>query len=210
MPVVGDVLELKDFQTLANIEGDILNVYHFRVESIGSAIGLTLLGPHIVSWFYDAFLEVIRPLQSNQLEHVRLEINNLMAYETDFYVGSPAVATFGSEPSPFNSAQTAWSFQYVRTLRTTRNGSKRIAGVPESLVDNNMATATALSYINSAEGELGNVQTIDYPVGFTMTMQPVIIRRGTSLAVPPAVVNPVGEVLYRGVGSQNTRKQLIS
>jgi len=209
MPVVGDVLEFKDFQTLSNVGGDVLNVYHWRVDTITSAIGLTLLGDYLAEWFYTGFLPTILALQSNAVIHTRLEINNLMAYETDFWVGTPASPVTGSVPGEYLSSTTAWSFQYVRQLRTTRNGSKRIGGVAESLAANNQPAAGTAALLNAAASIMGSDPTVEYPTDQNIQFSPVIVRKAADVSLPPLAVNPVTSVIWRGLGTQNTRKQLL-
>lgn len=210
MPVVGNILEFKDFQAMSGIAGDILNVYHFQVDFIDTAIGLSQLGPLLTEDFYLTWIPFILAVQSSSLQHVRLEINNLNNYVSDFYVGSPAALSQGYVGSEFNASQVAWSFELVRTTRTTRNGSKRIAGVPEQSVANGVATAGALTLLNVAAVNLASQWVYEYSAGNSIGLSPVIIRRGISPSQVPALVNSVSDVVYRGVGSQNTRKQLLS
>jgi hypothetical protein len=207
---VGDIIEVKDFQSLTNIEGDILNVYHFEVTSVTGTPVINNDGAAWVAWFYGDFILPILQVQNTALSHQRIEVNNLMDYTTEFGVFNPTTASLGQVTGNYSSAAIAWSFELVRLFRTTRNGSKRIAGVPEALVDNNVAAGTAPTNLQAVANMLESAQFVMNTGGTVgLSMRPVIIRKPPTVGVPPTVVNPVANVLYRGVGSQNSRKQLL-
>ena len=211
MPVVGDYLRFKDFQSLTNIAGDILNVYYFEVLAITTPTALSLIADDVgVSWFED-FLTNILVIQSNTLTHTRLEVDNVTNFEGDFMVYTPDFPVAGTNLGPYLASSTAWSFQLTRSTRATRHGSKRIAGVPESAVDNNQAAAGILSALSSVETRLRAEYQIEYNSGADlMTLAPVIAKTPVAPATLPTVFNPVSGAVYRGVGSQNSRKQLLS
>lgn len=208
MASVGDIIEVKAFQTLENIAGDVLNVFHFEVTSIDGAPIINNMGDEFVGAIYGSYLNNVMLIQSQSLDYGRLEVNNLMAYATEFVVATPDTPFSGQVASPYNSPSAAWSFQFVRLLRTTRNGSKRFAGVPETLVDNNIIAPTAITAANAAATSLEQEVEVG-GTGASITMRPVIIRKPTLVTTPPTVINPVASVAFRGLGSQNSRKQLL-
>ena len=209
MPSVGDIIEVKDFQSLANVSGEILNVYHFEVASLGTATSLQQIDEDFRDWWYDTFLTSILAVQTSGTTHTRIEVNNLNAYATEFFIITPLNPSNGDVIGEFSSSSAAWSIELVRTLRTTRNGGKRIAGVPEDFTSNNVATATAIGLLQDVTDNMSAGQQVPYGVAQQMAMLPVIIRRGIPPSHVPQVVNPVGAAVYRGVGSQTSRKQLL-
>jgi len=206
----GDFIRVKDFQSLANVEGEVLNVYFFEVASISSANALFLMREAIEDWWYTEFLPPILAIQTNQLTHTRLEVDNMSNFETDFVVINPASPIAGTNAGPYLASATAFSFQLTRLNRTTRHGSKRIAGVPESMVDNNLAVSGATTLLASAAIQMQQGYTIEYGVSEEMTIVPVIAKTPVPPDVLPTVFNPIVGAVFRGVGSQNSRKQLLS
>lgn len=212
MPVVGDVLQFVDYQSMANISGDVINVYYFRVTAMTTPNSLVNIGQDVVNWFGGDFLNNILLIQSAAVEHTRLVINDLMSYNTEFFDGVYESAVTGQIISEFASGGIAWSFQLTRQNRTTRNGSKRIAGVPETWVQNNTVLAANQAAINNAETALGETQWI-VPWGVAgdeMTISPVIIQKPPVVTTPPTIINNVVGAQFRGIGSQNSRKQLLT
>lgn len=208
MPNVGDIIEFKDWQSLVGSSVPVLNVYHFRVETMTTPDALFNIRAALTSWFYDGFLVPVRNVQPQVLSHDYAEVNNLSNYAIDFCTIAPATLKQGAVASEFSANSVAWSFEYHRQTRSTRNGGKRIGGVPESLVSNNVATAAAITLLNACCIGFNNPDIVNYGTGDTMQLSPVIIRKGVPPSFVPAVVNDVASVSYRGVGSQNSRKRL--
>lgn len=206
----GDVLQIKDFQTLTNIEGDILNVFYYQVAGLGSTVALGPKAAEFSNSWADIVTSALQVVQVSQLAHTRLDVNNLMSYDTDFFSYTYPSALVGNVSGGYSASSVAWSFQLVRTLRTTRHGSKRIAGVPESQVDNNIANSLIVPSLTTITGVFGGhlfIELAGYP---DFELIPVILKSPVLTATPPTVINPVASCAYRGVGSQNTRKQLLS
>lgn len=195
---------------MANIAGEILNVYHYRVRTVSAP---TLISDDPEGWaqaFSDSVMDACRDIQTNGVNHVRIDINNLMAYATDFTSLTYVSPLPGLVAQEYTSAATAWSYQLIRTTRVTRHGHKRIAGVPESWVNNNVLLPANAALVNGFSANLQSpiVMTVDGTV--LVQLDPVIIRKGATVGVPPTAVNLVSDAAYRGIGSQNTRKQLLA
>lgn len=209
MPSNGDHIQMKVFQTLTGFSQEILNVYYFEVVSISETTPLQNMNIALREWFFLTFAEPLRQVQTTLLSYNRVEFNCIEAYETDFTVVTPETVTTGLQATEFNSPQTAWSFQLIRLFRTTRHGSKRIAGVPEGLVQNGFATSAALTLLEDVADVIDNVPNVDFGTAETMTLRSVIAKTPIFPATLPSVFNPVSSVAYRGIGSQNSRKQLL-
>lgn len=208
MAEIGDIIEIKDFQTLDNIEGDILNVFHFEVTAIEGTPVINNMEEAFVEAWYGSWLTPALAMQSENCYHVRIEVNNLMNYNTEFGVFLPDGTARGGVASEYLAPSTAWSFQQTRLFRTTRNGSKRVAGVPESLVTANTPTSGALTLAAAVATRWADELVVNNEIP-SISMRPVIIRKPLLVTTPPSVINPVQSVVFRGVGSQNSRKQLL-
>lgn len=208
LATTGDIVEVKAFQSLANISGDILNVFHFEVTSSDPGAPINNLREEFLAAFYDDYLGPMIAMQSGHITHTRLEINNLMAYTTEFGVFSPDDPVTGAITGGYMTGPVAWSFQLVRVFRTTRNGSKRVAGVAEALADNNVPTSGAVALATDVADRWRETVAIGVGAEF-MSLRPVIIRKPLLVTTPPTIVNPVSSVIFRGLGTQNSRKQLL-
>jgi len=208
MPVAGDLLQVKSFQTLTNVPGDILNVYWFRVVSMSTPQSLVNIVDDLTAWWFETFIAPMLAMQSNQVVYQRMEISNADNFEDEFAICTPDFPVAGVFPGEYLAPSTAWSFKLVRTTRLTRNGSKRLAGVPEGLATNNLPSSSARVLADDVrlmwEGQ------IDVPWGAEddiMALQMVIPQTNPAGGLPIAY-NPVSGVVFRGLGSQNSRKYL--
>lgn len=209
MPVVGDVIQIKDVQAFAGVEGEIMNVYYYKVLALGAPFSLPLSAEVFAeSWALNFTSQIIQ-VQASQVTHVRLEVNNLMNYDTDFFVHTYLDPINGSTIADYGSPTTALSYQLVRTNRTTRNGSKRIGGIPSDWILDNSVIAAHVDEVALVQNALGAELDIEYSVIDSVTLQPVILKSPVLTTVPPTIINPVSSAAFRGVGTQNTRKQLL-
>lgn len=209
MTAVGDVLRIKDFQSLQNIEGEVLNVYFYKIVSQTGAPVLNNMSAQIEAWMIAEFLPPILAAQTDGTLHVRVDIDNMMAFETEFVSVTYDESPQGVAVEQYASASAAWSFQLIRQLRTTRHGSKRIPGIPESYVSNNVATGSGVTATTNLAAHLGSQIELDTGTGIVMQLAPVIAKTPVFPATIPSVFNNVLSASYRGVGSQNSRKQLL-
>lgn len=125
---------------------------------------------------------------------------------SDFYVGDVNdVGTRTGDPLP---QFCAWYFDYLRTTRTVKNGRKSFGIVAE-------ADWTGASPAAGITASISNLQTIlggDISDGaVTNTWSPRIWRRAGTYGNPPVAWSdtffPVAGVVFRTVGSQNSRKK---
>ena len=208
MTVVGNVLRFKDFQAMQNIEGEILNVYYYKIVSQTGSPVLNNMSAQIEDWWRNEFLPPILACQVEGVNHVRVDVDNMNAFETEFVSIAMDEAPQGVAVEQYSASAAAWSFQLIRQLRTTRHGSKRIAGIPESYVSNNIATGSGVTATNALAVHLGQQIELDTGTGIVMQLAPVIAKTPVPPATIPTVFNNVLSASYRGVGSQNSRKQL--
>lgn len=205
---VGDVLQWKDFQTMTGLSGEVLNVFYFEILSMTTPQPIVNVTDALATFWYDTFLAPVLAMQSNQVIHTRSEVNNLNAFTTDFGTVIPAEPVAGSFAGEYLAPSTAWSFQLVRTTRETRNGSKRIAGVPEGLGTNNIPSGAARLLADDVRLMWETIPTVDLNEVDTMVLRMVIPKTPVTPGALPTVFNPVSAVVFRGLGSQNSRKEL--
>lgn len=206
----GDVLQVKCFQRLTGIEGELLNVFYYQVGSLTSTVSLADNAEDIALSYADVWISLMTVIQSVGVQHIRLEMNNLMDYEGDYLSWSYETPIAGAVAGEYLSSAVAWSFQLVRATRTTRHGSKRIAGVPETYVSNNVAVAgTVTTQLNSFAAQLAQPLFVEYGGLDGMELTPVILKSPVLTTAAPTVINRVASGAYRGVGTQNSRKQLL-
>lgn len=154
----------------------------------------------------------IASVLSSQLQKTGLELLDV-TNGLDFYIlNTPGDtgAVGGQVMPPF----VAWSFLQRRTSRVTRNGHKRVPGVPEASVADGVTvfSGTQLGFFKNLFSLSQNVPS-ETVMGASGNIQPVIIGRTLNLfGIPPTYeldltkVNFVAGLEYRAVSSQNSRK----
>lgn len=203
----GDIIEFIDNQQADGYAKAIKNIYHFRVFSITTPQDLVVVGQELAMGFMQDRLAAVRAAQSYQINHVSITMNNLTflqefaeySFITDFR-GLDA-----GEPAPMHLP---YSFKLGRNSRLTRNGGKRISGVPEAAIENGRNLAAAYQpEIDAIETVLQSPWNFEGE-DFGAVLSPVIIRRPANPGVPVVTFTTVVDATFRGFGSQNTRKQL--
>lgn len=192
-----DIIRITDRQTL--LGQVVLNVYFYQLQDTGT-FGDGYLDD-IAAHFVEAVITPVTALQINVLEHTELFLENLtngldiLTYDTDF----PIEGSVSGEDvmPPFVS----YGFQLIRESRATRNGYKRFAGVPENMVDSGVYVGSP-TLISDVETGLA----ADIVSGLATLCHPVIVRHPIDVPLISPVFSNVGASLFRGIGSQNTRK----
>jgi len=194
----GDLLQITDFQQYLGEE--VLNVYYYRYFS-APTFDNTVYEP-IVDDFATRVIGAVRQVQVNTLKHDRLQIKNL-SNATDFF---EKIINIDGELSVADDAElqsyVSLGFQLIRDSLVTRNGYKRIAGLQESQVDGNEFSGN-MTTINGIRPRF----TESLQVGLIQVAAPVIVKR--PIPVPAGtsyVYSSVVECLFKGLGTQNTRK----
>lgn len=209
MAVVGDVLRIKVWQSITGIAKPILNVWYYKVDSVIGAPVLNLMGEFVAPWWVQTVSADVKSIQSTSLFYTSVEIDNLMAFETEFVVSTEDLPASGGEPSTVASVSMTYSLQLQREFRTTRNGRKGMAGVPESMVSNNDLAPFAVEQLMSFGETVLNPPGLTDGEGNTINLSLVIAKTPTPPATIPTVFNGVADVIVRGLGTQTTRKQLL-
>lgn len=194
--LLGDLLRFTDRQTF--LGQTVLNVYFYRVTSITGLDDtyLDVLG----GWFKDNVVSPVAALQSASVSHTELFLENLsngvdiLTYDDGFPIAGEAS---GDALPPYAS----YGFQLLRESRTTRNGYKRFAGVTEANQDDGIYTGggTAITDVEDA-------LAADVVIGLATVAEPVIVKRPFDVPVVTFEYASIGGALFRGIGTQNTRK----
>jgi len=194
----GDLLQITDFQQYLGEE--CLNVYYYRYFS-APTIDNTVYEP-LIDDFASRVIGAVRQIQVNTLKHDRLQIKNL-SNGIDFF---EKVINIDGELDVADDAElqsyVSLGFQLIRDSLVTRNGYKRIAGLVESQVDGNTFTG-GIGTVNGIRDRF----TESLTVGIIQVAAPVIVKRPIPVPAGSAYVySSVVECLFKGLGTQNTRK----
>jgi len=181
------------------LEQQVLNVYFYRINDV------TPLGDGYLTVFGDSFVDIVLPaviaVQHEDLVHTELFLENLtngvdiLTYTDGFPV--PGDYATGEGMPPFVS----WGVQLIRESRTTRNGYKRFAGVPEAAVADGLMTGFGTEF-----AALETALAQNFTAGIVTYAAPVILKHPFVVPLVAPEYSDIGSALYRSVGSQNTRK----
>lgn len=208
MVQVGDVIRIKDVQVADGIDREMLNVYFFEITAVTGLPVLNSLGEFFSNYWIGNLIPDLLASQASQLQHIRIEVDNLMAFETEFFVFSYAEAVPGEIIDDQVSTVLTFSLQLNREFRTTRNGRKGIPGVGKSMAANNEIAPGVLETLTEFGSTLLSPPNFSTGTGVGFSMLPVIAKTPTPPATIPTVFNGVNGVTIRGVGTQNSRKVL--
>lgn len=203
----GDILKITANQTLL---GQLVqNVFFYQCTAIPTSI--EPYGPYeyIATRFNAVWGIGIRSMQSSALLHTVYRVDNV-TNGIDF--GEYTVNTAGGISGEVAPSFTAINFLLRRTTGITRNGSKRLGGVPESLTTGNTIVMSDTDKANYEATFSDPLVTDDsVPVEFAY---PVIV--GRMLYTPPdgdpyyvldlTKINPVQSALMTAVSTQRSRK----
>jgi len=206
----GDVLRMRFKQVLAGITKPVYNVFYYRVGTMSDAVLLENMGTEFEDGCNEVFLAPIVAIQTNDIQWVSLEVDNLMDYETDYININFDTPFSGQVTEDYNGSAVAWSYTLVRTNRTTRSGSKRFAAVPVSYAPNNVPAAAQATKFAAVAALIGDTTFVQLPSSEPVGLLPVIAKTPVAPATIPTVFNYVSAAKFRGVGSQNSRKQLLA
>lgn len=196
--VLGDLLEFSVRQTLYG--QDVYNMFYYRVTSV---TGFTNDGYEALeNEFRDQVLATQATLQSADLQYREITLKNL-SNGIDFYTETIAVDDMtGTLELAALPSYVCYTFRLLRESLATRNGYKRVAGVPEAWVTGNDFSAS-VTPLNNYAVELA----ADLIIGIATIAEPIIVRR--PIVVPMGtsyVYASVGSAEYRKISTQNTRK----
>lgn len=203
----GDIIRITDVQTLDGYTKPILNVYYYQVVSLTAEVQLPVYAQELAVSFLNEVLEYVRGLQVSALKHVGISFLNMsnQAEIGDYTFEEPYPGLLTGDYVPSN---VTYSFRLQRYDRLVRNGRKSISGVPDAVITAgrtlNPTYSGPVSDASLALGRFFNVEgeTTD------ATLNPIIVRIPANPGVVPTVWSPIVRALFRGFGTQNSRKAL--
>lgn len=119
----------------------------------------------------------------------------------DFGIDASIAGELGLRPGEVLPTWNSWAFQYNRTTRETRNGSKRFSSVSEDDQNFGEAIGAMLPFLEAAA--TGLEQFVNF--GGTEIWRPVIARLSPDGA-SVVLTNDVRSVTYKRLASQTSRK----
>lgn len=143
----GDIYQILDKQTLLGQE--VLNVYYYKSDG-GSGLQAEDLGDA----FIDQMLPDIVAMQSNELVHTEIQVNCVTNLD-DFHIHPLVTGNIGEFTQSVNDPFGAYGFELIRSTRATRNGSKRIGGVPDTVVTDGVISSGAITLADTLATTMG-------------------------------------------------------
>jgi len=182
---VGDVIKISDCQTLFG--QSLCNIFYYVVTVWTGNADID----DIISDWITFVLPGITPIQHVDLTHVNIAAENVT---TGLEFGAQAISVAGQIASaPSMPSYVAGSFRLERATRLTRPGFKRIAGIPESLVDDNDFDVALAAVINAA-GSMAATLGMVTPAPGDGTLVPSIVGRQPDGSLDLARISPVTTV----------------
>lgn len=189
---------------------DILNSFYVNlVMNGGTLVGDDAEFFNVGKRLWDAIKSNLRSITVNIVTYNTLEVfkaDGVDVGASGFYTipsNEQAGAQSGDPLPPF----VAWSFQYTRPNANYRHGYKRFAGIREADQANGVATTDVLVYLNGLATTLASSINLNAAVGIAPYIEPALVQRvKNGQPVDPDVWYKPATVVYKKIGSQNTRK----
>lgn len=199
MPVAGDVFRITMCAEL--FEQQVCNVFYYIVAAWTGNVSLE----DVLNEFIDTVIDPVRQAQSNSLVYQDLSIADTNQPEV-FFEMPLTVAGIGAA-SPSLPSYAAFGFKLVRTDRSTRNGAKRFAGVPEAAVTGNAIVSPTATVYTNIETALAANLVVTGTGGGAATLNPCIVRFSPLDPYQISELNLVSEAqIQPNATTQNSRK----
>lgn len=206
--VDGDIVRFVLNAHLSVTGAPVINAFWFQVSELTGDLSTPEDFRLVCQDVFLTITDVFRNVQSIHLLYDNLVMDN-MTNGIDFGVYAPTVLVTGNVNIESDPGQTALSFKLQRTNRLTRNGSKRVGGIAASLItDTDGSDLVGTANILAIQEMLAAPIDIAGIISGSCVLTPMIVRR-TATGVAPTVFQPVFGAIFRGVGSQTTRKRLL-
>lgn len=198
----GSIVRVKWFQTLQS--QNVVNIQYYSIDDASPGVPTA---SDLARRYYDLWDGWILPHQSSDLSLQRCEIDEVNGVTFAQYV--PSTPPVGGIVSTVVSPFAAVGIRQNRHDRTTRNGYKRIGGVPTS---QNTGGQLAASYVTSWQNDAPKVfddpQTLtDYATESLYVHSVPIIWGGNSPAYPLGRIGYIdGLTINPKLTTQNSRK----
>jgi len=200
-----DILEFR-LRSFWETTGDqFLNVFHYLVTVDTGTMTLAGSGQNIIDDWAGDYTSYLQDIISSEITFSGIDITNLSDPD-EIFVGDFTAPFSGGVTGDVLPPFAAWAFIKRRATAVTRNGQMRLAGVPESLQVNGVATAPAVEDLDAFAGifQVGFSAAATLPEAFNAQFFPRIVRKTPTGGLD--VVNGITGVEYTRISTQNTRK----
>lgn len=197
----GDILLIGDHQVC--LGKNFLNTYTYRA----TAVLPELTYNRVALRFEAAIIEVVDDVQSVDLLHERISIDNLSNGLDEYTLD---IADVGVQPQPVNDLSTAISFTLRRSSKLTRNGGKRIGGLTDGTFNQNVMDVLFQAECDSIATNMASALFVTVTgIGTVGILEPVIVGRFPDNSYDLSRINDVAGVTYHiGASTQVSRKVL--
>ena len=193
-----------------NSSQDVVNSFYFNVDFDGG----TLVGDdgelfHLGEVLWETIKDNLLQITSDAVVYNTIDVFKADGSDvgaSGFYTiptGEGVGGATGQVLPPF----VAWSFQYTRPDANYRHGYKRFAGVAESQQENGFASSGALAVLNALAVDLrSDMKLNDAMINAPFMDARLVQRIKNGVPVDPDVWYVPSTIVYKKIGSQNTRK----
>lgn len=188
-------MRLTAVQRQANIVTDIMNVFYYS-ETVNPTSNAEV--EEFIQEWIDNIQPAILAFQSDQIVYLEIRAEHIGGiYFSSISQGAVDGVISGSALPPYY----AYEFIYRRATRATRNGFKRFAGVIEEAIDQGgNVTGGVATALTAAETVLDDTLNMSWGAASPIIYGP------QGPAHPADVENPVSEVAFQRITTQNSRK----
>lgn len=188
---------------------DVINSFYFEVDMNGGALSgddaeLFSIGKHM----WDNIKAELRAVSANHITFNSVDVfkaDGSDVGDSGFYT-IPTDERVGLVDSAALPPFVSWTFQYTRPNASFRHGYKRFSSVPETLTDNGLPTSGAETLLIALANKLKASVPLEVS-GVAPFMRPALVQREKNgQPVDPDVWYLPSTVIYKKIGSQNTRK----
>lgn len=185
-----------------------MNVYHYLATNVTGTWTDPDNFADIAAEVYIGMNAVVGVFQSVGIAYDSADFANL-SNGLDIAQYVPTVALGGAAAGDSEPLQVALTFRLNRATAATRNGSKRFGGISDSAITTPQAANLAgTANVVAVQDWLSEPIEVVAGGGDECTLLPIILRRA-AVGVPPTVYSEVASAIFRGAGSQNSRKELL-
>lgn len=200
----GNVLEVTVSYNIVGASNPAINVYHLEVEDLVGITTLQEVGPDIRTAFVAKFITPMLVFQHTGAVYQGLSIINLNSI-AEYYV-TPLTGIAGGRVGGFMPPFVTYSFQETRPNRLIRNGRKGIGGVSQVVTDDGITLNATYQPLMNTMLSGWNLMTMNVEGDLDFQLRDVIVRKNPAAGGAPSLVLDAQRWVFRGFGSQNTRK----